>query len=337
MNNVQDNLPSVIKYTDPAAVAAAENAKARIQSAYVMAMQKPRNQDESRDRILHACKRPAFAEKVEFSKPVNGKQIKGPSIRFAELALREWGNVFCEAQVLYEDTDIRRSRVSIIDLETNASFGKEIQVTKNIERKNGKDREIISERVNTNNEKVYIVRATDEEMHNKEAAAISKAIRNEGLRVIPSDIIDEAIEVAHKTLRERDAKDPDAAKKKVLDAFSEIGVKPKDIETYLKHKTDAITPRELEELRGVYRAIKDGEATWHDYVQPSEDEDRKNTNAEKLKDKLKGVKGKNEDDIQPGVTQKIVCPNLDNQPVNIKVCATCSSREGCPAWEVPDA
>ncbi len=77
-----------IQYIDPAAAAAAEAAKARIQSAYIMALQKPRNADDARDRILKACKRPAFAERVEFSKPVGGKQIKGPSIRFAELALQ---------------------------------------------------------------------------------------------------------------------------------------------------------------------------------------------------------------------------------------------------------
>jgi hypothetical protein len=53
-----------------------------------MAMQRPRSYDQSRIKILEACSRPAFAEKVEYSKPVGGgKPIVGPSIRFAELAL----------------------------------------------------------------------------------------------------------------------------------------------------------------------------------------------------------------------------------------------------------
>jgi hypothetical protein len=255
-----------LQYVDPAAVAAAEAAKARIQSAYQMAIYRPRNSDESRDRILHACKRPMFAEKVEFSKPVGGKQIKGPSIRFAELALREWGNILSDVQILYEDDLVRRSRVMVVDLETNASFSKEIQINKTVERKNKADREVVGERTNTQGQVVYIVKATEDELQNKENAAISKAVRNEGLRVIPTDIVDEALATAKATLADRDKADPDQAKKKILDSFSEIGVKPKDLQKYLGHPTDSLSPKELTDLRGIYRAIKDGETSWADYT-----------------------------------------------------------------------
>ena len=270
-----NELQKQIMYRDPSAVAAAEAARARIESAYLMALNKPRDYDESRDRILHACKRPVFAERVEFSKPVGGRSIKGPSIRFAELALREWRNVLSDIQVLYEDDMVRRVRVMVLDLETNTSFSKEIQVMKTVERKKAEDREIMGERTNTQGQKVYIVRATDDEIHNKEAAMISKVLRNEGLRLIPSDIIDEAIDTARETLRDRDKKDPDAAKKKILDAFSEIGVKPRDLQQYLGHPTDSLNPKELEDLRSIYRAIKDGEARWADYIQTEEDEKAK--------------------------------------------------------------
>ncbi len=278
--------------SDPAAVAAGEAAKARIQSAYIMALQKPRNQDQARDRILHACRRVAFAERVEFSKPVGGRAIKGPSIRLAELALREWGNILTDVQVVYDDGVVRRSRISVTDLESNASFAKEISINKTIERKSRQDRDVISERINTNGEKVFIVRATDEEIGNKEAAAISKALRNEGLRIIPTDIIDEAMETARDTLKNRDKADPDAAKKKLMDSFSEIGVKPKDLQIYLKHSTDQLSPAELQDLRAIYRAIKDGEARWSDYIQPGEIEDKTKTKASELKEKLKTAAAK---------------------------------------------
>lgn len=261
------------QYQDPAIVAAAESAKARIQAAYMVAINKNRDVDESRDRILHACKRPAFAERVEFSKPVGGRHIKGPSIRFAELALREWGNIMSDVQVLYEDENIRRSKVMVVDLETNASFSKEIQISKIVERRSSKDREIVGERTNTSGERVFIVKATEDEIQNKEAAQISKALRNEGLRVIPSDIVDEALDTARATLRDRDKKDPDASKKAILDSFSEIGVKPKDLAAYLKHSTDTIQPAEMQELRGIYRAIRDGEARWTDYINTPTDKE----------------------------------------------------------------
>jgi len=276
--------------TDPSAIAAGEAARARIQSAYIIAMNKPRNEDQARDRILEACKRPAFAERVEFSKPVSNRNIKGPSIRFAELALREWENVMADTQILYEDDKVRRVRVSVLDLETNAQFCKEIQIRKTVERKKAEGHEVIGERTNTKGETVYIVIATDDEFHNKEAALISKALRNEGLRVIPSDITDEALETARQTLAARDAKDPKAAKKKVLDTLSSIGIKPKDVEKYLKHSIDTISPAELENLRGIYTAIKEGSASWAEYIKPAEKDDNENdsTGADDLTDAIKG-------------------------------------------------
>jgi len=260
-----------LTYVDPAAVAAAETAKARIQSAYVMAYQRPRSEDQARVRILEACKRPAFAERVEYSKPVGGRSITGPSVRFAELALREWGNILSESQVIYEDTETRRVRVTVIDLETNASFSKELAIKKTVERKKAEDREVVGQRLNKRNELVFIVLATEDELHNKEAAMISKALRNEGLRVIPSDIVDEAMETAKATLRNRDSQDPKAAKKRVLDAFALLGIKPNDLQAYLGHSLDSLSPAELETLRGVHAAIKEGDASWADYVSPKKE------------------------------------------------------------------
>lgn len=265
MELVQKNGNGLI-HVDPAAVAAAEAAKARIQAAYIMALQKPRNPDQARIQILEACRRPAFAERVEYSKPVGGRAIKGPSIRFAETALREWQNIMSESQMLYEDDFVRRIKIIVTDLETNASFSKEVQINKTVERSNNKDREVLGERTNTQGKTVYIVKATDDELQNKEAALISKTLRNEGLRLIPSDIVDEALDTARETLQNRDSIDPNAAKKVILDAFAEIGIKPVDIERYLGHKTDALVPSELQDLRGIYRAIRDGEARWSDYV-----------------------------------------------------------------------
>ena len=91
-----------VVYSDPAAVAAAEAAKARIQAAYIMAYRNPRNIEQARVRILEACKRPQFAERAEYKKPVGGRSIKGPSVRLAELCIREWGNIMSDSQVLYE-------------------------------------------------------------------------------------------------------------------------------------------------------------------------------------------------------------------------------------------
>lgn len=268
---------------DPAAVAAAETAKAKIQAGYLMALQKPRDEDEARAKILKACRRMDFAKDVEFKKPMGKKKvgnrweqqyIDGMSIRFAEVALKEWGNVLTDVSTLYEDELVRRIKISVTDYETNLTHSREPQISKTVERRSDYNRDVLGERTNSNGDTVYIVRATDDELMNKENAIISKTIRNEGLRLIPNDIKVEAVRIARETVMADMGQDPDAAKKKLIDSFSSVSVMPKDLAKYLGHGLDVISPKELENLRGIYKAIKDGESSWFDFAgaEPADDE-----------------------------------------------------------------
>ncbi len=258
-----------IDYVDPAIVAKAESVKARIQAQYIMAFKKPRDEDGARDKILSACKRPKFADKVFYNKPVgSGKSITGPSIRFAELALRAWGNVLTDTQIIHEDDENIHMVVYVTDLEANTSHASEYRISKTVERRSIKSgEEVISERLNTYGDTVYKRKATDDEIRILIASQRSKGMRNDGLRLIPSDIIDEALEIAEATLKTQDAQDPDAAKKKIIDAFSGIGIKPMHLKKYLKHDLETLSPSELTQLRGMYQAIKDGEATFQSYLE----------------------------------------------------------------------
>jgi hypothetical protein len=284
----QNNIPML--HTNPAAVAAAETAKAETLAAYQMALHMPRDTEQARQDILKLCKKPDFAAAVEYRKPIAGGSITGLSIRFVEQALRLWRNVRTTQRVVYEDDDVRRIMVKVIDLESNAEFSREISVTKTVERKNERGREIISERTNSAGQTVFIVKATDDEMANKEGAAVAKALRNEGGRLLPYDLKEEALHTARQTLRNQDAKDPDAAKRKVLDAFADIGISAREIESLLKHKIDSVVPAELEELRTIYQAIKGGEARWSDYIIV----DAEPSGADKLNDLTDSEKSKTE-------------------------------------------
>ena len=311
---------SVAIFSDPAAIAAAESAKARIQSAYIMALQNPRNYDNARLKILAACKRPDFAEKCTYTKPVGGSTLTGPSIRFAELALREWGNVSYENQVVFDDENVRRIRVTVTDLESNATFSKEIQLSKAIERKNSKGREVLGERLNSYGDTVYLVRATEDEVATREAALISKALRNEGLRLIPTEIIEEGLTVARQTLQAKDRKDPDAARKQLTEAFFAYGVKPMELEKYLGHSLDQCQPDELQELRSIYRAIKDGEAKWAGFMETKEIERAEKEQTKPISDVMtqimnapapdnrKGRKAPNAEQPMPPTTTEIQPP-----------------------------
>ncbi len=284
------NIPAVQSHIDPAAVAAAESVKARIQAQYLVALSHPRSYDQSRFRVIEACRRPAFADKVEYKKPVGKTTITGPSIRFAELALREWGNIDYANTVIYDDEMNRRINVVITDLETNTTFSSSIQITKTVERKDNKGRDVISERINSYGEKIYIVKATEDEVLTKQAAMISKALRNEGLRLIPQEIIEEAIDIARLTQQKDVSSNMDEARKKISDAFGGLGIQPKHLEEYLGHPMSMCVPAEITDLRAIFNAIKNGEAKWNDFV--SEDEDVRGGALQSAKANLNALKNK---------------------------------------------
>lgn len=263
---------------ETAATAIAAQAKAAVESRYIMALQRPRDWDSVRVRLLKDCKRSGFAEVAIYHKPI-GKGVEGPSIRFAEAALRAMTNILPEVSTIYDDAQKRIVRVSVTDLEANLTYSKDVVIQKTVERKKQpKDATILGSRYNSQGEKVYIVEATDDDILNKENALISKAIRTNGLRLLPGDILDECMAEVQR-VREAGVKaDPDAARKKLVDAFAGIGVPPDQLKTYLGHDLATASPAELDQLRGLYAAIKDGEATWAqamDAKAPAESEDEK--------------------------------------------------------------
>jgi hypothetical protein len=249
--------------------ALAARAQAEVQARYIVAMQRPRNLDEVRIRLLANCKRLGFAEKAEYAKPVAGSSVKGPSIRFVESALQEYGNVLPDSYVTYDDDDRRVYRVSVTDLERNITYNEDAIIAKVIEKRMTKRGDVvIGERENSQGKITYRIKANDgdAELENKYAAEISKRTRKLGLRILPIDLVDEAMERCRQTLKEGDA-DPDATRKKVTDAFAEVGVMPRDIEKYLGHPLASSSPTELADLRAVYRAVKDGESTWAELME----------------------------------------------------------------------
>lgn len=243
--------------------AAAEQSRAMVQARYVMALQRPRDIEDVRVRLLKECRRPGFAAVARYSKPLGGKAVTGPSIRFAEAAVRLMGNVDVATPTLYDDDEKRIVRVCVSDLETNTTFSMDVPIEKVVERRDNRGREVLSARQNTSGQMTYLVKATEDELLVKQAALVSKAIRTCALRIVPGDIVEECMDQVVATQRAGDQADPDAALRKVVDAFAAINVGPAELRRYLGHDVATISPGELTDLRAVYAAIKDGETTWH--------------------------------------------------------------------------
>jgi hypothetical protein len=249
---------------ETASTAIAAQAKAMVESRYIMAMRNPRNWDQVRLDLLAECKRPAFAnnKSAYYKKPI-GQGVEGLGIRFVEVALRCMKNVLIETNMIFEDDQKEIHRVSVTDLESNVTYPLDVKVTKTVERsKPNDDGSFISMRKNSYGKITYTVQAQDDDLLNKRGAMISKAVRTLGLRIIPGDLCDEAEAIIKRIRLDNAAQDPGAERKRIVDAFAEIGVNATNLVSYLGHPIEQCSPAELVDLRGIYGAIKDGEATW---------------------------------------------------------------------------
>lgn len=275
--------------------------RASIEARYALAIRQPRDLDHVRQRILKECQRPGFAAVARYSKPQGGKRIEGPSIRFAEMAIRNMTNICSQSMVIYEDQTKRILRMSVIDVESNVSAEADITINKTVERSSGKDRELLGTRQNKEGKMVYIVACTEDELLVKQNAMLSKAKRQLGLSLIPGDIVDEAQQVVLETQRAGDAADPDAQRKKVFDAFADIGISPPEIKEYLGRDAHS---GDLTELRGLYTAIKQGDIVWREILEErrnGEEGQATKTLEEKLKQKANSNGSKTEAPKAPAV------------------------------------
>jgi hypothetical protein len=262
LTTTTDHLPVV----ETSSTVLAAQAKALVEARYMVAMHRPRDLDVVRARLMADAKRPGFAEVAIYQKPIGKDPEKwptGPSIRFAEAAIRAMGNCVIEAITIFDDPDRRIVRVTATDLESNASWSSDSSIQKTVERSYIKDGEApLSSRLNSYNKPVYTVRATDDDILNKVNALLSKSYRTLGLRLVPGDIVDEVENECWKTRRTKDAKDPDAARLQLFDAFGRQGVTIEQLKTYLGHDGKVLTPKEQETLRALFNALRDGETTW---------------------------------------------------------------------------
>lgn len=285
---------------ETASSALAAQATAMVEARFIMAMRRPRDMDDVRQKMLRACERPGFAgsltEKVWgaawYKKPV-GEGVEGFSIRFAEEALRALGNVDVQTVVTWDDHLKRIITVTVIDLEANVGYPTSIVVEKTVERKFlKKGQTAVRSRVNSYGDVVHLVEATDDEVFAKQNNLASKTIRNAVLRILPGDIQGEC-RARILAIRQGDiAKDLDGARRKISDAFGTVNVMPSDLKKLLGHDLATSTPAEIADLRELFQAIKDGKVTWADALREQTGEedpagDAPKTGLASVKDRLK--------------------------------------------------
>lgn len=267
---VKTETPLSPRYPETASTVLAAQAKAQIEARYVMAERHPRDLDVVREKLLQECKRPGFAAVARYLKPI-GRGVEGPSIRFAETTIRLMGNISVDQMTVYDDREKRIVRVIVVDCETNTPYSSDITVEKTVERRSVKDGdEVLRTRTNSKGQMVHVIAATEDDLLNKQNALISKAIRNNGLRLIPGDIVEECMTQVLATQANEDASDPQQGRKKIFDAFGGLGISVGQLKDYLGHEAEALDAKETSDLRGLYAALREGELTWRQVLEAKE-------------------------------------------------------------------
>lgn len=253
--------------------AGAATAVAEVQAAYAMAIRNPRNLFEARDRMLEACQREKFRGKARYRRVVGkdryGKDVyaEGFSVHFARPAAVMYRNILINTGVLYEDDHVRKIVARATDIESNVAYTKEALIEKTVERKNSSGRDVISERKNSYGDTTYLVVAFPHEVDLKAAAMSAKLVRDCVLPLIPPDLLEEIEEKIIEYQSAEYVADPTTTRKKLVDAFKELGVSSKQLVAYLGHPIEELTPDEYANFKAMWTTIHDGQAKWSDYME----------------------------------------------------------------------
>lgn len=275
--------------------AAAEAQRAEIEARTATSHQYRRDEDQAREDMLRTARRLGFCETAKYSKPVGGgKRIEDLSIRALEAIIQAWTNMYINSRITTEDSEGVLLTVQVLDLQRNVGYSVDARIEKLVERKEVKQGRIVrGRRENSYGDMVYLVEATHDELRNLIGAERSKLIRDNAKRLIPRDLLDEVRAQIDKTLADANAKDPDAAKKKVLDKFAALGISATMLKQYLERPLETLTLKDLEELGALHNGLKEGEFTWVDVMrvkrEAAEGEGQlKTEGSRKLRDRLMG-------------------------------------------------
>jgi len=220
-----------------------------VQAAMVIAKRFPRNEIESYNRIMQACRRKGLAEQAMYEYPRGGTKVVGPSIRLAEAMAQNWGNIDFGIMELEQKNGESQVMAYAWDLETNTRQAKIFTVPHIRSTKKG-------------NVPLTDPRDIYELIANQGARRVRACI----LGIIPGDVQEAAVEQCNKTLLEGEEKPVIDIVRDMAAIFQkEFSVPLEAIEGYIGCKSEAFSMNDLIRLKRVYKSLKDGMAKREDF------------------------------------------------------------------------
>ena len=221
----------------------ASRAIAEAQGKLVIAKRFPRDEVQAYSKMMEACRRPAMAEKAFYSFPRGGQTVEGPTIRFAEELARCWGNIDYGIKELSQDEGKSEMQAYAWDLETNAQSVQNF--TNPHQREQGRK---------------MVALTSQRDIYENNANMATRRLRSRILAILPSWFVDSAIAECKRTLAGNNEITLTDRVKKMVVAFSRLGVTQEQLEHRLKRRVDTMSTEDFVEYTGIYNAIKNGES-----------------------------------------------------------------------------
>ena len=170
------------------------------------------------------------------------KEIRGGSIRLAEIVANSWGNIHAATRIVENDGRHITAEGVAWDLESNVKIAMQNKVSIRFGEKDGKGG--------------YTANADMQTVLSNAASA--KALRNAIFKVVPKALVDRVLEKAM-TYAVGDQKTVNSKVQDVFDKLVKMGIEKQKILDYYERKSIAeITSEDFKSLIGVGTAIKEG-------------------------------------------------------------------------------
>ena len=241
---VHDLAPALAPARPQALSAAADTDQARavaeVQAQMIMAKKFPRNEIQARDKIINACMRKGLAEVASFDFARGGSKVTGPSIRLLEVMAAAWGNIVAGWRELSRNNGVSEIEAYAWDLESNTRWPLTFQVKHWRDTKGGG----------------YPL--TDErDIYEACANMAARRVRACLEKLIPGDIIDDAVTQCEQTLLSKANVTPEHIKR-TIEAFGQYNVSPEMIEAKIQRRIDSITAQQVVQLGKIFNSLRDG-------------------------------------------------------------------------------
>jgi len=265
-------------------------AMAEVQSQMIIAKKFPRDIIAAQSKIIETCKRFTLAEKAFYSYPRGGQTISGPSIRLAEVLAQNYQNLVFGVTEVERGNGYSIAKAYCWDLENNVTQVKQFEVRHEITLKDKKVKRL------TDSRDIY------ELVANQGARRMRACI----LAIIPSDVVDCAVDQCKKTLNKGSGITLNERIRNIVIAFKNYGVSQEMIEKRLGHKIDLTTAEEIVDLTGIGNAIKDGQSKRGDFFDfPSDENNKLQELRNKVdQDKKNKEEAKNDSDLKKNDNSK---------------------------------